>query len=1003
MPYILNVAEKPSVAKTISSILSNNQYHKLPGNHYLNPIYEFQCHVPQFHNQLYTMVFTSVLGHLLTYQYQPPYDTNWSTIPIEQLFTAPIIRNIIQTPDNKHHKLIQCLEQQAVRCHKLILWLDCDREGENIAYEVYEVCSRKNQLLHNNVHRAHFSALIPSDIIHSLSSLTPPNINWSNAVDTRAELDLRLGAIFTRLQTINFQSKYNISNVISWGPCQFPTLGFIVDRYLQRENFITNKYYTITVSILLNNMKCTLKWNRNRLYDRYVCVILYDTLLESPTLYITNKQSRSTAKYRPVPLSTTEMQKKCSRYLHINSTQSMEYAEKLYQKGLISYPRTETDKFKSGTDLLSLIQQQTNSPQWGTYAHILLTQNKYCVPRDGGHDDSAHPPIHPTKFDETLLSSLTINEQKVYEFISRHFLACCSYDAVGETTTIHAEIRNTQLHCVEQFTTSGLIIKERNYLDIYVYEHWSNNLLPDININDQYQPSELLMNVCNTEPPVLLSESDLITCMDENGIGTDATIATHIKTIQDREYCYLNSQKQFVPTDLGLVLVQGYEKMGLQMSKPNLRAHVELLLSGIANGSKDMNQVKNDVLNDMKLVYRQVVDKLDILDHEFSMKFSHVSTQAIQQQNSTVIQQQFTKCGQCNMLMSLKQYTAHHNRIKRFLYCGTCNKQLNLPDRGLFTPHQHICPMPLDSGAICNYQILSCTNETTSRQHQLCPRCYQSPPQQQIEQLGDTYNSQYGFRCFNCTYKQCPISTGVSQQSIRKCQYCSDGDMILRMKLTELNNKSYYTQCTVCKSSMSLNNVNDADITTVECTNGCQLSNHTAARLITLTYNSNMIPSNLDNPITLCIGGCENELMNTLMLTIRQSTNNSSSSTSVVQHQRSYTTSTIQRNYSSGSNSERKDNGYNNNYESKSYDNSNNIQYNRSSTRSTNTATASNTTNNACFKCGSTDHWANNCISTANQPRNYTNITSNNSNANRVVTCYKCHEVGHVSTNCPNR
>jgi DNA topoisomerase IA len=77
-------------------------------------------------------------------------------------------------------------------------------------------------------------------------------------------------------------------------------------------------------------------------------------------------------------------------------------AEELYQAGFISYPRTETDKFSENHDLQSPVNEQTGHPLWGQYAQRLLDpqQNLWRNPGNGGHDDKAHPPIHPTRFSE---------------------------------------------------------------------------------------------------------------------------------------------------------------------------------------------------------------------------------------------------------------------------------------------------------------------------------------------------------------------------------------------------------------------------------------------------------------------------------------------------------------------------------------------------------------------------------------------------------------------------
>ena len=84
--------------------------------------------------------------------------------------------------------------------------------------------------------RAHFSALIPADIWKAIKTLTPPDENQAKAADARQEIDLRIGCAFSRFQTLLLRNSVpEIDSIVSYGPCQFPTLGFVVERYLQRE------------------------------------------------------------------------------------------------------------------------------------------------------------------------------------------------------------------------------------------------------------------------------------------------------------------------------------------------------------------------------------------------------------------------------------------------------------------------------------------------------------------------------------------------------------------------------------------------------------------------------------------------------------------------------------------------------------------------------------------------------------------------------------------------
>lgn len=161
-------------------------------------------------------------------------------------------------------------------------------------------------------------------------------------------------------------------------------------------------------------------------------------------------------------------------------------------------------------------------------------------------------------------------DRKVYEFIARRFLASCWKDALGFETVVEARIMN------EDFDARGLIVLERNYLEVYTYDKWKGNYLPDFEQGDQFMPSSLLLNSGTTTAPSLLKEYDLIALMEKNEIGTDATIADHIKKIQDRMYAYKENE-YFHPTTLGIALILGYDEIGFEtsLSKPFLRREVK--------------------------------------------------------------------------------------------------------------------------------------------------------------------------------------------------------------------------------------------------------------------------------------------------------------------------------------------------------------------------------------------------------------------------------------------
>ena len=347
----LNVAEKPSVAKSVSLLLNGGQPQKEQSKSQYNPIFRFNYHINS-KNIEYDMIFTSVRGHIMGYEFGPQ-NKLWDLNTSRDLYKANIYHNL--NPDSKIIKDNLIMIARKYKINTLILWLDCDREGENIAFEIVEII---NSLNINNLKilRATFSAITKRDVVNAMENLAPPNKNLSDAVEIRQKIDLIIGASFTRIQTLTlrdvFQQKNiniqqnNNKSVISYGPCQFPTLNFIVERAEKIRNFEPEEFFYLELKIKKKDNIVTFNWERNRIFEKIICFTILEKTLEEKTCKIISVNKKEKKKYRPYPLNTVEMTKLISRKLHINSKEAMDIAEKLYRDGLISYPRTETQKYK---------------------------------------------------------------------------------------------------------------------------------------------------------------------------------------------------------------------------------------------------------------------------------------------------------------------------------------------------------------------------------------------------------------------------------------------------------------------------------------------------------------------------------------------------------------------------------------------------------------------------------------------------------------------------------
>ncbi|KAK4887923.1 hypothetical protein LTR28_003168, partial [Elasticomyces elasticus] len=278
------------------------------------------------------------------------------------------------------------------------------------------------------VRRARFSNIERAHILSAAQSPIHIDENQANAVAARIELDLRIGASFTRMQTLTLRPLLEAHGmgeevkVLSYGSCQFPTLGFVVERYFRVKNFVPEAYWSIKVMHLKDDIRVNFTWSRGHLFDRLAAFIIFERCLAARLARVTKVETKPTSKWKPLPLTTVELQKCGSRFLRMDSQRVMKIAEDLYTKGWISYPRTETDQFDEGIDLRSIVQKQVQGHAWGQFAQGLL-DGGFNQPRAGRNNDKAHPPIHPVNFvDPPALAN--DEERRVHEFIVRRFLAC---------------------------------------------------------------------------------------------------------------------------------------------------------------------------------------------------------------------------------------------------------------------------------------------------------------------------------------------------------------------------------------------------------------------------------------------------------------------------------------------------------------------------------------------------------------------------------------------------
>ncbi|TYJ52401.1 hypothetical protein B9479_006976, partial [Cryptococcus floricola] len=214
---VLCVAEKPSIAKSITQILSNGHWNTRNSGHDYIRNYDFPYRLPPPLGQGrdVDMTVTAVLGHLTSNDFDEDH-RKWGSCDAFTLFEAPIITYVDQVPLpppssstpppwRKLKSVERNLRNEARTADMVMVWTDCDREGEHIGAEVVEACKKGNPRI--VVKRARFSAIIAAQIHRACCNADNLDQKQADAVAARIALDLRIGSAFTRLTTMTLQAR----------------------------------------------------------------------------------------------------------------------------------------------------------------------------------------------------------------------------------------------------------------------------------------------------------------------------------------------------------------------------------------------------------------------------------------------------------------------------------------------------------------------------------------------------------------------------------------------------------------------------------------------------------------------------------------------------------------------------------------------------------------------------------------------------------------------------
>ncbi|KAF3787597.1 DNA topoisomerase 3-beta [Nymphaea thermarum] len=722
-PKVLMVGEKPSIALAIANALSGGRMSTRRG---ATDVHEFDGTFQGFHVHYKV---TSVIGHVFSVDFPPAYQ-NWEATDPMDLFGAPTLK----AESNPKAHICRHLRQEAHGCRYLVLWLDCDREGENICYEVIDCTGIRGMEGGQRVFRARFSSVTEKDILRAMNNLVEPDKNEALAVDARQEIDLKVGVAFTR-----------------YGPCQTPTLGFCVQRYFQITTFKPEKFWGLHCFITKNGYELQLDWERGKIASMFQKLVVGDGMVK--VVDISKKEERKT---RPTGLNTVNMLKVASSALGLGPHNAMQLAERLYTQGFISYPRTESTAYPASFDFKGTLAAQLNNPYWGDDVRRLL-DGDFHKPRSGS-DAGDHPPITPML--GATQDTLGADAWRLYQYITQHFIGTVSPDCIYLRTKVDF------LTGRELFHVSGQSVISKGFTSVMPWLAVSENSIPEFSKGECIKISKVELFEGWTSAPDYLSESELISLMEKNGIGTDASIPVHINNICERNYVQVHAGRKLVPTPLGITLVRGYQCIDPDLCLPDIRSFIELQITLIAKGKADHIHVVQHVLLQFQRKFSYFVKQIEGMDALFEAQFSHLADSG----------RMLSKCGKC------VRYMKYISTQPPRLYCGTCEEVYHLPQKGTIKLYKELV-CPLDNFELVLFSLAG----PDAKSFPLCPYCFNNPPFEGVDSLfgalhiGKGGNSGksgkgIGMPCSLCPHPTCRHS--MISQGVCACPEC-EGTLLL--------------------------------------------------------------------------------------------------------------------------------------------------------------------------------------------------------------------------------
>jgi DNA topoisomerase III len=619
------IAEKPDQGATLASIFKNKKH---------------QGYIEIFPNELFPKgaYMTWAIGHL--FQLVPPerYRPEWKQWKLE---TLPIIPERFQYEVEKAKAKQFAIVKELLRkpeVTEIIHAGDAGREGELIVRNIIQMSGVKKPMK-----RLWLSSLTPKAIYEGFRQLLDEaeTRNLYEEAYARACADWLVGMNASRVYSILLKQK-GMNDVFSVGRVQTPTLAFIVKREKEIEQFRPEPFWEVMAKFHIGGKQYEGKWVDEKEETR----IKEEQLAQKIAQFCRNKpaevkevQTERKTFHPPLLFNLSSLQATANKMYQFSPKKTLDILQQLYQKGIVSYPRSDSNYVTKGEaetfpDILQKLRAFPEYQPFFPLPNASILHNKRYVNEKKVTD---HYAIIPTE-QVTDPAKLSADERKIYDLVVRRLIAAHYEAAVFDYTTVITLVDGRA-----RFISKGKQqIQEGWRKVISQREEEDEAILPSLREGEQGDVLDVRIKEGKTQPPKRYTEGQLITLMKTagkfldneelekvlaktEGLGTEATRAAIITTLKERNYIEVK-KNQVYATDKAKVLIEAIgDKI---LASPEMTAKWEQRLSEIGEGKASATQFMEQV----KRLSAKIIQ--DAVEMSETWNFAGLDTESIQRAKS---------------------------------------------------------------------------------------------------------------------------------------------------------------------------------------------------------------------------------------------------------------------------------------------------------------------------------------------------------------------------------